>query len=215
MTAPVKFLFEDDFAGDARKAGRHITPAVHEAALAAARAEAYRHGAAAAEAKSSADIESRSVVASERIASAVAQLAQGLGAIEARLEAESVEVAVAVAKKLSPALIAAEPFAEVAALAASCFRQLIAAPHVVVRVDETTYDAARTRLGEIARMQGFDGRLVVLAESAFAPGDCRIEWADGGLARDRAATVAAIGEAVSRYVAARRGEQTLGGSSNE
>ena len=39
----------------------------------------------------------------------------------------------------------------------------------------------------------------------MAPGDCRIEWADGGLVRDRAATEAAIGEAVSRYVAARRG----------
>jgi flagellar assembly protein FliH len=215
MTAPVKFLFEDDFAGDARKAGRHVAPAVHEAALAAARAEAHRQGAAAAEAKCAADIESRSVAASERIARALCELAENLGAIEARLEAESVAVAVAVASKLSLALIAAEPFAEVAALAASCFRQLVAAPHVVVRVDETTYDAARTRLGEIAHMQGFDGRLVVLAESAFAPGDCRIEWADGGLARDRAATAAAIGEAVARYVAARRGEQTSGDSNHE
>ena len=57
-------------------------------------------------------------------------------------------------------------------------------------------------------MQGFDGRLIVLAETGLAPGDCRIEWADGGLTRDRAATAAAIGEAVTRYVAARRGEQT-------
>ena len=53
---------------------------------------------------------------------------------------------------------------------------------------------------------GFDGRLVVLAEPDIAPGDCRIEWADGGLKRDRAATEAAIEEAVARYVAGRRGE---------
>jgi flagellar assembly protein FliH len=210
MTAPVKFLFEDDFAGDARKGARHISPAVHEAALAAARAEAYRHGAAAAETKTA----SRSAVASERIAAALQTLARGLSAIEARLEAESVEVAVAVANKLSPALIAAEPLAEIAALAASCFRQLVAAPHVVVRVDETTYVAAQARLKEIAHMQGFDGRLVVLAEPALAAGDCRIEWADGGLTRDRAATAAAIGEAVTRYVAARR-DQSSGGSSDE
>ena len=136
MTAPAKFLFDDDFAGDARKGARHITPAVHEAAIATARAEAYRQGAAAADTKSAADIANRSAVAAERIAAALEQLARGLGAVEARLEAEAVEVAVAVASKLCGALIEAEPFAEVAALAASCFRQLIAAPHVVVRTDE-------------------------------------------------------------------------------
>ena len=49
---------------------------------------------------------------------------------------------------------------------------------------------------------------------ALAPGDCRIEWADGGLTRDRAAVAAAISEAVSRYVAARRA-QSPGGFSDE
>ena len=39
----------------------------------------------------------------------------------------------------------------------------------------------------------------------MAAGDCRIEWADGGLARDSAATEQAIGEAVTRYLAARCG----------
>ena len=78
-------------------------------------------------------------------------------------------------------------------------------PHVVVRIAEPIYEQARTRLEEIARMQGFEGRLVILAEPGMALGDCRIEWADGGLTRERAATEAAIGEAVARYVAARRG----------
>jgi flagellar assembly protein FliH len=45
----------------------------------------------------------------------------------------------------------------------------------------------------------------VLAEPDVAPGDCRIEWADGGLTRDRAKTEAAINEAVEGYVAVRRG----------
>ena len=44
---------------------------------------------------------------------------------------------------------------------------------------------------------------MVTSDETLAPGDCRIEWADGGLARDRAATEAAINEAVERYVAAR------------
>ena len=35
--------------------------------------------------------------------------------------------------------------------------------------------------------------------------DCRVEWADGGINRNQAATDTAIGEAVARYVSARRG----------
>jgi flagellar assembly protein FliH len=201
MGAPVKFLFEDDFAtGNGAPAKPTITLAAHEAALAQAQAEAYRNGLVAAEGK----IEGRTSAACERIAQGIAALAQGLGAIEARLEAESVEVAFAVARKLAPELVAAEPFAEIAALAAACFRQLVAAPHVVVRIAEPIYDAAHARLGEIARLQGFEGRMIVLAEPGMALGDCRIEWADGGIARDRVATDAVIGEAVGRYLAARR-----------
>jgi flagellar assembly protein FliH len=44
-----------------------------------------------------------------------------------------------------------------------------------------------------------------MAEPDIEPGDCRIEWADGGLKRDRLATERAIAEAVERYVASRRG----------
>jgi flagellar assembly protein FliH len=203
-SAPVKFLFEDDFAAGHAGPGakRMITTAAHEAALARAEEEAYRNAFVAADAK----VEGRAAAACERIAEAIAAMAQGLAAIEARLEAESVEVAVAVARKLAPELIAAEPFAEIGALAASCFRQLIAAPHVVVRVGEPIYESAHTRLQEIARLRGFEGRLVVLAEPGLALGDCRIEWADGGLSRDRAGTEAAICEAVERYVAARKAD---------
>ena len=45
----------------------------------------------------------------------------------------------------------------------------------------------------------------MLAEPDIALGDCRIEWADGGINRDSAAADAAIGEAVTSYVGARRG----------
>jgi flagellar assembly protein FliH len=204
MNAPVKFLFEDDFAiGAAAKAAKPmVSLAAHQAALGRAEEDGYRQGAAAAEAQ----IAGRTAAACERIAQSIAGLVQSLGRIEAKLEAESVEVAFAVARKLAPELIAIEPFGEIAALAASCFRQLVAAPHVVVRIAEGIYESAHQRLEDIARMHGFEGRLVVLAEPGMALGDCRIEWADGGLSRDRAGTEAVIGEAVARYVAARRGD---------
>ena len=100
--------------------------------------------------------------------------------------------------------MAREPLAEISALATECFRHLVAAPHVVVRVNDALQSAARDALEAAA--QASDSRLVVLAEPDIAPGDCRIEWADGGIKRDSTAIEAAIDEAVARYVANRSGE---------
>ena len=200
MRSPEKFLFDADF-GAADKAKSAVTLAEHAARLADVEVAGYRHGFTAAKAET----EQHAAAALERIAASLEGLARGLTAVEARLETEAVEVAVAVAKKLAPELIAREPFAEISALAIDCFRHLVAAPHVVVRVNDQLHASARERLEETTRLGGFEGRLVVLAEPDIAPGDCRIEWADGGVKRDGAATQAAIDEAVARYIAGRRG----------
>jgi len=203
MTARAKFLFNTDF-GPVREAPQRITPEQHQAAIAAADLGGYQRGLTAAEAQARTEAERGSAAAYERIAGALAGIAGEMTAIEGRLEAEAVEVAVAVAGKLAPALVAREPVAEIAALATECFTAFLAAPHVVVRVNDELHVAARERLDEIARSRGFEGRLVVLGEADIAPGDCRIEWADGGVIRDRAAVAAAIADLVGRYIAARR-----------
>jgi flagellar assembly protein FliH len=200
-----KFLFEDDFARGPKVAPVEptITLGEHAARLAAAEEAAYAKGFAVAQAQGVAQAEQRIAAALDHICTALDALHRGLASVEARLEAEAVEVAVAVARKLAPALVAREPFAEIAALATDCFRHLIAAPHVAIRLSETLYPAARDKLDELARARAFEGRLVVLAEPDIAPGDCRIEWADGGINRDSAAAEAAITEAVGRYIGAR------------
>jgi flagellar assembly protein FliH len=205
MSAPAKFLFDDDFG---RADGRQ--PGAGRVAVAEAEARGYRAGFAAAAAEAAVDTERRTASALARTAASLETLAQGLKAIEGRLEAEAVEVAVAVARKLAPALVGREPFAEIAALASESFTHLVGAPHVVVRINDALYECARGRLQEIAATCGFEGRLVVLAEPDVEPGDCRIEWADGGVVRHRAATEAVIIEAVERYLAVRRAAAQAG-----
>ncbi len=208
MTARAKFLFDVDFGADNALSEKRpsITVAEHEAALAEAEARGYRKGLTAAEAQARTETERRIAASYERIAQSVEGLRKSLKKVEDRFEAEAVEVAVAVARKIAPALIARDPLAEIGALADTCFRELIAAPHVVIRVHAELYATAKERLAELARARGFEGRLVVLGEADIALGDCRIEWADGGLKRDRAATEAAIADAVGRFIASRRGE---------
>lgn len=207
MTAPAKFLFDLDFAAPAKaKTEPTISPDEHAAAIAAAEQRGYQKGLVAAEAQARTQAERQTAAAFDRIAAALGIVAAQLPAITSRLEAEAVEVGTTTARKLAPALIAAQPFDEVGALMSACLRELVSAPHVVVRVNDGLYELARERLTEMARARGFEGRLVVLGEAEVAPGDCRIEWADGGVVRDRAAIEASIDEAVARYVAARRGD---------
>jgi flagellar assembly protein FliH len=200
--APAKFLFDHDFAAPA-EVKTAIPLAVHEANLMAADAAAYQRGFAAAKAEILAEAEQRSAAAMERISVELEDVMRGLAGVEARLETEAVDVAVAVAKKLAAALIAREPLAEISALAMDCFRHLVTAPHVVVRVNDAQHASVGKPIEEMVRARGLASHLVVLAEPDIQTGDCRIEWADGGISRDRSTTEAAIDEAVSRYVKAR------------
>ena len=194
MKATAKYLFDEDFSSGAKPPT--ITLVEAERRRADAESVAYRNGFAAGQAQAQSG-------ALAVIADGLERLDKALAGIEARLETEAVEVAVAVAGKLAPELIAREPFAEISALATESFNHLVKAPHVVVHIGADIYEDAKGKLDEIAAARGFEGRLVVLPDPAMAPGDCRIEWADGGVARDRAATLAVIDDVVDRYVAAR------------
>jgi flagellar assembly protein FliH len=200
MKAAAKYLFDEDFATGEKPT---ITVIEAERRRADAESQAYRKGFAAGEAKAQEDAAQRAAAALAVIADGFERLDRALAGIETRLENEAVQVAVAVGSKLAPELIACEPHAELAALATECFRHLVKAPHVVVRVPADLYETAKDRLTEIAAGRGFEGRLAVMADTELAAGDCRIEWADGGLSRDRAATAAEIEDAVSRYMAGR------------
>jgi flagellar assembly protein FliH len=206
MGAPAKYLFDVDFAAGTggKQAGSTISLAEHALKLAEAQTAAHRQGYADAQADAKIEYDRCMAGAMDRIAANLAEANRALKSIETRLECEAVEVAVAVARKLAPALIAREPFAEISALASSCFRELVSAPHIAVRVNDALYASAREKLEDIVRANNFQGRLVVLAEPDIAIGDCRIEWADGGVNRDNAVADAAIDAAVTSYIGAQR-----------
>jgi flagellar assembly protein FliH len=200
MASPAKFMFDEDFATGTKPT---ITVVEAERRRADAEAQAHRKGFAAGQAQARGEADQRIAAALTVIAEGFARLDNALTGIETRLETEAVEVAVAVAAKLAPELIAREPFAEISAVANDCFHQLVTAPHIVVRVGPDVFDQAHEQLTALAQAKGIEGRLVVLADETMKPGDCKIEWADGGVNRDQAATLSAIDDVVGRYVAAR------------
>jgi flagellar assembly protein FliH len=203
MAAPAKFLFDMDFSAPDKSRERPATPAEIAQKIAAAEARAYRDGYDAGQREAKAESDRRTALALEEIGIGIQGIAARYTGIESRMETEAVDVAVAVARKLCSELISAEPLGEITGLVSDCFSHLVSIPHLVVRINDSLYEAARERIERLAKQSGFVGRLVILAEPDIATGDCRIEWADGGVVLERAAIEAKIDELVGRYIASR------------
>jgi flagellar assembly protein FliH len=203
MAAPAKFMFDTDFSPPDKTRERPATPAEIAEMVAAAEARGYRTGFEAAQREAKVESDRRAALALEEIGAAIRTIASRYANIEVRMETEAVDVAVSVARKLCNELMAGEPLTEMTALVSDCFRHLVSTPHLVVRINDQLYDAARERIETMAKQSGFQGRLVILAEPEIATGDCRIEWADGGVVLERAAIEAKINELVGRYMASR------------
>ena len=204
MAAPAKFLFDMDFSAPDKTRERPATPSEIAQKIASAEARAYRDGYEAGQREARAESDRRSALALEEIGIGIQGIASRFSGIETRMETEAVDVAVAVARKLCGALVSGEPLAEITGLVRDCFSHLVSAPHLVLRINDSLYDAARERIERLAKQSGFEGRLVILAEPEIETGDCRIEWADGGVVRERAAIDAKINELVGRYIASRK-----------
>ncbi|WP_048708646.1 FliH/SctL family protein [Microvirga massiliensis] len=196
MTINVKpFLFGNDF----RQRPPEPKPDTrHEEAIAEAEARGYMRGLA----------EGRQHVETEaelRVAAALESLATGIGAIMASLDSRhseteslAIEFALALARKLAGDALAREPLAAIEAAAHQCLQHLRGVPHLVARVEPSLVERVDELLRRLARERGFDGKIVTLGDPDIPAGDVRLEWADGGVARDRSRIEAAAAEMLGR-----------------
>ena len=198
--APAKFRFDLDL-GHRQERNSVLTESALASIVTNARAEGYRDGLAEGE-------RNAVVKAAERLAA----LADHAAALNAALDdhrrqtlAEAADLAAVIGKKLASSLVAAQPTAEIEALIAECLASLDAVPHLVIRCAPELAEAVREIAAARIATSGFTGRLVVLGDPDQATGDARLEWVDGGIARDRAALEAEIDRRVASYVAAHGG----------
>lgn len=202
--APAKFRFDLDL-GHRQERNSVITDSALAAMISNARAEGYRDGLAEGE-------RAAIVRAAERMASAAEILADHVASMSAALDdqrrqtlTEAVGLAAVIGKKLASSLVAAEPTREIEALLTDCLASLDSVPHLVIRCAPDLAEAVREIATARISTSGFTGRLVVLGDPDHSAGDARLEWVDGGVARDRAALEAEIDRRVATYIAAHRG----------
>jgi flagellar assembly protein FliH len=169
-----------------------------EAARAAGRETGYRDGHAAGHAEATAAADAAQTQALERIADGLAQIGRGLDVETERRDGEALEAAVQLMQRLFPALTRRHGQGEIESVLANALERLRDEPRVVVRIADQHLDPLQERIEAIKARVGFEGRIVLFADEALAPGDARIEWADGGAERDGERLWADVQRAVER-----------------
>lgn len=135
------------------------------------------------------------------IAQQTAAIAKGVAA-EAAAAGKSVELAMAIVKKLHPALVERQGLAEIESVLGQCLESLKQEPRLVAYVHSARLDALQERLTQLSGSAGFEGRVVLIGDDAMGESDCRVEWADGGVEREAGRIWRTIEDALTRYVAA-------------
>jgi len=198
MRANAKFTFDTEFVtgGERRTAEaerrRKQTLTVEE--IETLQAEAHAEG--------RSNAAARNAEATERALAALViavQAASGeAGAEIEKVRAEAAAIALAAAKKLAPAAIAALPHGDVEAALRAAMHQAIGEPRLVLRAAPEIAALIEPRLAAIAHDEGYDGRVIVTADPNFSGADCRIEWRGGGIERSFAEIEAALDQIIEQ-----------------
>ena len=215
-----RFLFDRNFASidvseeEIEEPEEQIEPEVpmmpvadHEALITAAEQAAFERGRAARAAEDHESEEMRLAAETTRLAGEISALFGQLDMERDRQEKDAVALAFLVARRICAHLIAREPLGEIVALISECLGPLRKSPHLVIRVRDGDLEPLKERVDPLVREKGFEGRVVFLAEPELGVGDCRIEWADGGIVRDRRAIEKQIDQAAKRYFEGRKATQ--------
>jgi flagellar assembly protein FliH len=114
------------------------------------------------------------------------------------LRAEAAALALAAAKKIAPAALAALPAGDVENALREAMHQAIGEPRITLRAAPDVIAALEGKVEAIAHEEGYDGRVILAADPAIANADCRIEWRGGGSERSEAAIEAALDALIAR-----------------
>jgi flagellar assembly protein FliH len=224
MTSTRRFLFDTEFDADvARRREERLAsealmpkpqpppsepeepppppePVFKSADLLQAHEDGYADGFANGKAAAEAAVNARLSATLERLADQLEYIVQSAVDTAARQREGVIEIGAAIARKLLPDLSRRQGTAEAEAMMSAVITELIDEPRMVIRVADEDLDALSERIDAVAQRRGFAGKVVLLAEPSVAAGDCRIEWADGGVERDSARLWNDIDQAVVRLL---------------
>ncbi len=112
---------------------------------------------------------------------------------------DAARLALAMAKRIAPAALAALPAGDVEAALRQAMHQAIAEPRITLRAAPAVTEVLEPRLTGIAQEEGYEGRVLIAADPAMTGADCRIEWRGGGAERSESVIEAALTALISQH----------------
>jgi flagellar assembly protein FliH len=183
MSSANKFTFDTEFTG----AEDRRAPAAHARQKQTLSNEELENLQANARSDGENNAQARATEALERtIAALTISLRAALDNSHAEIEMvrdEAARVALAMAKRIAPAALAALPAGDVEIALRQAMHQAIAEPRIILRAAPAVTEVLEPRLADIAHEEGYEGRIAVAADPAMTGADCRIEWRGGGAER--------------------------------
>lgn len=202
MAETAKFLFDRNLEAPAAAAEtieRELRQEF-ERELAMVRQEEYERG----QADALESLEAKIDEAVGQLLDRSAQILSGLEKECSIIRCEAVKVALAASERLAGELIHREPVKLLESLFSQCLEHLNDAPHIAIRVHDAFAERLQKKVTATAEQRGFAGKIIVLGDPETQTGDCRIEWADGGISRDFEDLRASVTEIVRRYLSTRQ-----------
>lgn len=177
---------------------------VFERELAAARQSEYERGRSDGSVAALESLEAKTDAAVGQLVDRAAQILAGLDKECSVIRSDGVKVALAASELLADDLIRSQPIKLLESLFSQCLEYLSDAPHIAIRVSDAFAERLQKKVAAIAEQRGFTGKIIVLGDPETQTGDCRIEWADGGISRDLESLRENAKEIVSRHLATHR-----------
>ncbi len=111
-----------------------------------------------------------------------------------QISEDAARLALAVSRKMFPALNERGALGEVTAVVEEVLQRLIQEPRVIIKVAGEMSQQINERVDNYLRDKGLDNNISVTGDDAMSPGDVAIEWSDGSANRDTAALIEEIDE---------------------
>ena len=113
---------------------------------------------------------------------------------------DAATIAITIARKIFPDLNRRNLLGEIGRLVEMILAAVMDEPRLTIHVNDSLRDALTARIEELRHAKGFEGKIVLLGEPNIPPGDCRIEWSEGGTERNTAALWQQIDEIVENNI---------------
>ena len=141
-----------------------------------------------------------------QLASTVQQALQSLDQDAFRAKQQAFQLAITSAGKLAQHALRQYPFTEIEPLIEECLANAPTQSRIMITAPEEVRSVLEERIQDLAQTYQIEGRICIQVDPNMPPGDCKIEWDEGGVARSLDEIEQMIADIVSRRLTAEQAQ---------